>query len=248
MPLAWVWGVRGRALSHPRSLVLSGVRPGPASHWPWVRCAGVGARLSLAPSPVPRFVVCCARFLGSRWLLWLGTCPRAVVVADSVPLWRASWPNVGAPCLIWSGHSRCSGRLSRRRGAFPHPGGCRPGFTGWLRGARGGWPGTGLIVPAAGPCRGKGAGLAPRRRGPAMGLSLAGPSGFGLWLRALRLFPCVDRVTDASGFLYRPSFDGGLGRRTGAVFVWMPTPPLSDRWVAYQVRASEALGESIVRE
>ena len=28
---------------------------------------------------------------------------------------------------------------------------------------------------------------------------------------------CVDPVTDASGFPYRPSFDGGLGRCTGAV-------------------------------
>ena len=36
-PLAWVWGVRGRALSHPRPLVLSGVRPGPNTHWLWVR-------------------------------------------------------------------------------------------------------------------------------------------------------------------------------------------------------------------
>ena len=36
-PLAWVWGVRGRALSHPRLLVRSGVRPGPTTHWLWVR-------------------------------------------------------------------------------------------------------------------------------------------------------------------------------------------------------------------
>ena len=35
--LAWVWGVRGRALSHPRPLVLSGVRPGRTTHWLWVR-------------------------------------------------------------------------------------------------------------------------------------------------------------------------------------------------------------------
>ena len=33
VPLAWVWGVRGQALSHPRPLVLSGVRPGPTTHW-----------------------------------------------------------------------------------------------------------------------------------------------------------------------------------------------------------------------
>ena len=30
-------GVRGGALSHPRPLVLSGVRPGPTTHWLWVR-------------------------------------------------------------------------------------------------------------------------------------------------------------------------------------------------------------------
>ena len=48
-------------------------------------------------------------------------------------------------------------------------------------------------------------------RGPAMGLSLAGPSGVGLRLRALRWFACVDPVTDASGFPYCPPFDGGIG-------------------------------------
>ena len=41
-PPAWVWGVRGRALSHPRPLVLSDVRLGPTTHWLWVR--GVRAR------------------------------------------------------------------------------------------------------------------------------------------------------------------------------------------------------------
>ena len=35
-PSAWVWGVRLRALSHPRPLVRSGVRPGPTTHWLWV--------------------------------------------------------------------------------------------------------------------------------------------------------------------------------------------------------------------
>ena len=41
-PPAWVWGVRGRALSHPRPLVGLSVRPGPTTHWLWVR--GVRAR------------------------------------------------------------------------------------------------------------------------------------------------------------------------------------------------------------
>ena len=46
---------------------------------------------------------------------------------------------------------------------FPIPLACAPGFTGRLRGARGGRPRTGLFVPAAGPRRSRGAGLAPRR-------------------------------------------------------------------------------------
>ena len=35
-PLAWVWGVRGQALSRPQPLVLRGVLPGPTIHWMWV--------------------------------------------------------------------------------------------------------------------------------------------------------------------------------------------------------------------
>ena len=36
-PLVWVWGLRGWALSLSRPLVLSAVRPGPTTHWLWVR-------------------------------------------------------------------------------------------------------------------------------------------------------------------------------------------------------------------
>ena len=36
-PLAWVWGIQDRALSHPRPPVLWGVRRGPTTHWLWVR-------------------------------------------------------------------------------------------------------------------------------------------------------------------------------------------------------------------
>ena len=60
-PLAWVWGVQGRALSYPRPLVLSGVRPGPTTHWLWVR----GVR---AWGPVTNPT---ARALASwLWALW----------------------------------------------------------------------------------------------------------------------------------------------------------------------------------
>ena len=41
-PRAWMWGVRGRALSHPRPPVLSGVRPGPTTQWLRVREARAG--------------------------------------------------------------------------------------------------------------------------------------------------------------------------------------------------------------
>ena len=200
-PVAWVWGVRGRALSLPRPSVLWGVRPGPSTHWLWVRgvrawgpvtnptaCAlwragfvrcGGGTRapgggrllpwcgasgVGRSPTPDLSFFRACGRgplptgrgcgvrargpgcpwhillcrgslcvvrasqVLGTRQPLWLGSCPRAVVVAGGVPLWRASWPRVGALHLVWSGRSRCSVRLSRRRGAFPQSGGCRPRF------------------------------------------------------------------------------------------------------------------------
>ena len=36
-PLAWVWGVRGRALSLPRPLNHWGVLRGPTTYWLWVR-------------------------------------------------------------------------------------------------------------------------------------------------------------------------------------------------------------------
>ena len=70
-------------------------------------------------------VVRAARVCGTRLPLVLGTCPCVLVVAGCVPLWRAWWPRSGAPRLVRSGLSRCSGRLSRRRGAVPHPGGAR---------------------------------------------------------------------------------------------------------------------------
>ena len=44
-PPAWVWGVRGQALSHPRPLVLSGVRPGPTTQWLWMRVVRAWKRI-----------------------------------------------------------------------------------------------------------------------------------------------------------------------------------------------------------
>ena len=191
------WFAAGRALVHPD-----------------------GGWCCLAPVLVPWFVACSARSPGLRH-------PAAVVAWHlSVCLGcgrrRASLACLvaprSAPRLVRCGRSRCSGRLSRRRGAFPHPGGLRPRLY-WVaaRGTR--RPAENRAHCACRwplPWLGRSLRVVPVR-GPAMGLSLAGPSGVGLGLRALRWLACVDPVTDTSGFPYRPSFDGGLGWCTGAV-------------------------------
>ena len=180
--------------------------------------AGV-APLSFAAVAVPRwpgFVVCglavawhlfvcrgslrvvrALRVCGTRRPSLLGTCPCALVVAGGVPLWRASWPRVvrrasSGPVALGAPVGFPDAVVP-----FPTPGACAPGFTGRLRGARGGRPRTGLIVPAAGPRRGRGAGLAPRRTrsGPRDGVVPGGSlrrrswaacaAVVGVWTRSL---------------------------------------------------------------
>ena len=138
------------------------------------------------------------RVCGTRRPLLLGTCPCALVVAIGVPLWRASWLRVvrrassgpvalGAPVgfpdavVPFPLLGRCTEHAEARR---ERGSSCLP-----LTPAEAGALGSLRVVPL---------------RGPAMGLSLAGPSGVGLWLRALRWLACVDPVTHASGFPYRP--------------------------------------------
>ena len=77
-------------------------------------CMGVWLGCCPAPVPVPLLIraVRAARVCGTRRPMLLGDCPCALVVDGGVPLWRASWPRVGAPCSVPSGRSRCSGRLS----------------------------------------------------------------------------------------------------------------------------------------
>ena len=138
-PLAWVWGVLGLALSHARPSVLGACGPGPL---PTGCGCGVqawrpGRPWHLLPCRGSSCYVRASRVCCTRWPLFLGTCPCAVVVAGGVPHWRASWPRVDAPRLVRSGGSRCFVRLSRRRGALPHPGGCRPRI--YWTAARGTW-------------------------------------------------------------------------------------------------------------
>ena len=102
-----------------------------------VRAWGPGCLWHLVPCRGSSCVVRASRVRGTRWPLWLGTRPRAVVVAGGVTLLRASWPRVGAPPPVRSGRSRCCGLFSCRRGAFLQPEGCRPRLY-WVA-ARGTW-------------------------------------------------------------------------------------------------------------
>ena len=52
-----MWGVQGQALSQPGPLVRLGVRPGPTTHWLWVR--GVRAREPVT-NPTARALAHCA--------------------------------------------------------------------------------------------------------------------------------------------------------------------------------------------
>ena len=159
------------------------------------------------------------RVCGTRWPLSLRTCPCALVVAGGVPLWRARCPGrSAAPRQVRS--------LSVLQSAFPTPwclfppqGLSPPDLLGGCSGhaEAGREPGS-LCLPLAPAEVGTLGSLCFLHvRGPAMALSLAGPSGVGLRLRALLSFAFVDPVTDASGFLYRPSFNRGFGRCTGTV-------------------------------
>ena len=191
----------------------------------WRGCVLVGAPrwdgCSLATLPVLWLCALRARCRGSGTQLSLlpSTWSCAVVVAGRVPLWHASWARVGVPCLVTTGHSRCAGRLSRRRGALPYTGLWALGFTGRLRGTRGSQPRTGLMVPAAGPRQGRVARLAPRctRSGRRGGIVPGVPPAVVLGCLRCHALACVDAVTQTSGFPSRLFFDRGLRRCTGAV-------------------------------
>ena len=195
VPLAWVWGVWGWALSHARPRILGG---------------GCGMQAWR-----PGFLGCFFRAALRRVLCALcgfaAPCGRCCLAPVRVPwLWPAVCLSGVPPGPAWCTAPRLVRSTLVLRSAFPTP---------WcLTPPRGLAPLT-LLGDCAGHAEAGELGslrVVPVRC-PAMGLSLTGPSGIGLGLRALRWLACVDLVTDASGFPYRPSSDGGLGRCTGAV-------------------------------
>ena len=153
------WGVGVCVCFCARSACTLPLLAGVCGVWVWYCVVPVSV-------PVPRCVACCARRPGLRHpvavVAWhLSVClgcgrRRASLACLVVPFWCA------APRLVRVALDAPVGFLDAVV-PFPSPGGCAPGFTGCLRGARGGRPRTGVIMPAARPRRGRGAGLAPRR-------------------------------------------------------------------------------------
>ena len=177
----------------------------PRSHRPFSGCVHVARTL---------------RIWGNQRPLLLVTWSCAVVVASEVPL------------ACWCAASRPVRSLSLRRSVVPLPwclplqGAFAPGFTGRLHGAHGGQPRTGLMVPAAGSCRDRGAGLAPRRTrsvprdgvipgGTLQRRSLAACAAGFLRVLTREPAPPVDRWGT------QPAHQGCL--------VWTPTHPSSGR-------------------
>ena len=214
-----------------------------APHHSWLGCAlwvcVLGLGFWLRPA-TPGWGLWC---LG--WLL-PGTCSCAVVRCVLCALSRFVAPGdrcclapVGVPLLwpvaclsgvprgpAWCAAPRLVRLLSVLRSAFPSPWCLSPprglappallgGCAGYAEAGR--EPGSLCLPLAPAEAGALGSLRVVPVRSPAMRLSLAGHSGVGLGLRALRWLACVDPVTDASGFPDCSSFDGGLGRCTGAV-------------------------------
>ena len=223
--------------------VCAGVRAPPVRRHSSLGCtAGVcvlGLGFWLRPA-TPGWGVWCV-----RWLL-PGTCSCAVIrwlCARSPGFWHpvavAAWHlsvclgcgrrRASLACLLaprWCAAPLPVGSLPVLLSAFPTPwclspprGLAPPALLGGCAGhaEAGREPGSLCLPLAPAEAGALGSLRVVPVRGPAMGLSLAGPSGVHSGLRALRWLACVDSVTDVSGFLYRPSLDGGLGRCTGAV-------------------------------
>ena len=150
----------------------------------WLGCGVCVLVRVLCPAWVSCALRCCACSPGLRH-------PAAVVARHLVLRRGCGRRRASLACLVaprWCAALRPVRLLSVRQSAFPSPW-ClplprayAPGFTGRLRGARGGRPRTGLLVPAAGPRRGGGVRLAPRRTrsGPRYGVVLGG----SLWRRS----------------------------------------------------------------
>ena len=164
---------------------------------------------------------CCLATVRLPWL-WPAACLCGVLHGSALVRRTSSGPvALGAPSVF-----------SVAVVPSPTTGALAPGFTGQLRGARGGRLRTGLIAPAAGPCRGRGVGRAPCRTcsGPRDGVVPGGSLRLRSWAACAAV---VRRVRTRS--LTRPVCRtvslprADLAGALGGCFVWTPTRPLSGR-------------------
>ena len=183
---------------------------------------GVWVGYSLARAPVPWFFACSACFPRLQHPV------AAVAWHMSVCLGcnrrHASFSCLmapqGVPRLVRSGRYRCSGRLSRRCGAFPHPGGLRPRIH-WAA-AWGTWR------PAENQDHGACLWPLPRQgrwarsasypfRAPRWGCTWRIPPALVLGCLRCGELACADPVTRASSYPNNPSLDIGVSWCTGVV-------------------------------
>ena len=166
----------------------------------------------------PYALFCFRRACSSGRSSFLDTWSCAVVVAGGLPLWPASWPHVGAPCLVrWvalDAHVRFSFAV------VPSPTRGSPSWIFWAAM----W---GTWRPAENWARGACRSPPPRRgRWACSAWYPVGTPRWGCpWRVPLALASgCVrcggvarvDPVSHASSLSYRPSLDRGLGQCTGA--------------------------------
>ena len=165
----------------------------PLGAHPCSRYPSWGAGLSLSPAPVPCLGPCCARFLGLRHPVAVAHCHlsvllgcgrrRASLACLMAPRWGA------APCLV--GLLSVLRSVSLLPWCLPPPWGLSPpdllgGCAGHAEVGR--EPGSWCLPLAPAEAGALGSPRVLLVRGPATGLCLGGPAGFGLGLRALRWF------------------------------------------------------------
>ena len=242
-------GVRSRVLSLPGPPVLGACGRGPLPS-----SCGCGVRVWGPALPTVRASLRALRSVGGSGVL--GTCSRAVVrcVLCALPEFAAPsgrdrlapvrvpwlWPAAcisgvpRAPALVRrasSGPVALSAPVGfpATMGPSPTRGFRQPDLLGGCAGhvEAGREPGSWCLPLAPAEAGALGSLRIIPIRAPAMGLSLAGPSGVGLGLRALRWFGVCGLSYSRVRFPAPSAFQRGPRPVHRGSFVWTPTPPLS---------------------
>ena len=187
--LAWVRGTRGWALSHLRPLVLSGVRPGPTTHWLWVR--GVRARGPVTNPTADALASWLCALWGGHEGAW-GGAPHAWVcgvrgqaLSHPGPLVRSGVrPGPTTHCL-WV-------RGVRAWGPVTNP--TARALASWLCALWGRHEGARGRAPHAWVCGVRGRAL-PHPRPPLRSGVRPGPTTHCLWVRGVRAWGVITNPT-----------------------------------------------------